>query len=75
MNTKAPKYPHIRVPLVEYDGNAFAILGRAREAMRLAKLPASEIEAYGKEARGGDYDNLLRVTMKWFNTNEEDDDD
>ena len=60
-----PKYPDVKVQLVGQDGNAFAILGRVSGAMQKAKVPKSEIDAFIKEATGGDYDNLLRICMKW----------
>jgi hypothetical protein len=55
--------------LVGLDGNAFAILGRARRAARDAGwLKNGKWERYHAEATSGDYDNLLAVTMQWFNT-------
>jgi hypothetical protein len=41
----APKYPDITVPLTGEDGNAYAILGKVRQALRQAGLPAEEQEA------------------------------
>lgn len=57
------KYPRVKVKLTGTDGNAFALLGKVREAMRKAKVPAEEIKAVMDEAMSGDYDNLLRVLM------------
>jgi hypothetical protein len=34
--------------------------------MKKAKLQQSEIDEFNKEAMSGDYDNLLRTCMKWF---------
>ncbi len=61
-----PKYPNVEVELVGGDGNAFAIIGAVKKACRKAKIPSSVFEDYRKEAMSGDYDNLLRVTMEWF---------
>ena len=61
-----PKYPHITVELVGRDGNAFAILGRCQRAMQRAKLDRDEIGAFMAQATSGDYDNLLRTAMCWF---------
>jgi hypothetical protein len=61
-----PKYPHITVRLVGEDGNAFAILGRCRQAARRAGLPQAEIEAFFAEASSGNYDHLLQVCLRWF---------
>jgi hypothetical protein len=58
--------PNLR--LVGADGNAFAILGRATQAGRNAGWTKSQLDRYAEEATAGDYDNLLRVTMKYFNT-------
>lgn len=70
--TSAPpqvKYPHVSVTLVGEDGNAFAILGRVRRAMTQAGCTKDQVEAYLREATAGDYDNLLRVTMRYVEVN------
>ena len=54
-----------RVELVGKDGNAFAILGSVRRALRKARAPTDVIDKYLTEAMGSDYDSLLRVTMKY----------
>lgn len=56
----------ITVKLTGEDSNAFAILGRCRRAMKLAKCSTDEIEAFMKEATSGDYDHLLQTCMKYF---------
>jgi len=61
-----PKFD-IDVTLVGKDGNAFAVMGAVRKAMRKANVPQEEIEAYQKAAMSGDYNNLLRVTMETVN--------
>ena len=60
-----PKYPDVHVQLVGNDGNAFAIIGQVKGAMRKADVPAAEFEAYMAEAMSGDYDHLLATTMEW----------
>lgn len=59
------KYPDIKVRLSGEDGNAFAIIGRVRRALKKAKVPSTEIEAFSSEAMSGDYDHLLQTAMKW----------
>jgi hypothetical protein len=61
-----PHYPDITVKLVGEDGNAYAILGRCQQAMRRAKLPKTEVEAFTAEATAGNYDHLLQTCMRWF---------
>lgn len=61
MNEVKPK-----IKLTGADGNAFNIMGIARQAASKAKWPKDKIEAYLKEAMSGDYNNLLAVTMKHF---------
>lgn len=61
-----PKYPEITVQLVGKDGNAFNILGIYRRAMKRARLPESEIEAFTAEATSGDYNHLLATCCEWF---------
>ena len=71
MKTKTPKYPHIIVPLVGEEGNAFAILGRTNRALRLHDIPKDKINLFMKEAMSGDYNHLLCTVMDWVTTNEE----
>jgi len=52
--------------LVGEDGNAFAILGRAFRAAREAGWCRFRFEQYKAKATSGDYDNLLAVTMEYF---------
>jgi hypothetical protein len=59
-----PKYPNIRLRLTGLDGNAFGILGRVQSALRQAKVPQEEQEAFWKEATAGDYDHLLQTCTR-----------
>ena len=59
------KYPEIEVQLTGNDGNAFAIMGAVRKALKREKVSADEIAEYTKQSTSGDYDNLLRVAMSW----------
>lgn len=59
-----PKYD-IEVELVGNDGNAFAIMGAVRKALREAGATEEELSQYYAESTSGDYDNLLRVAMEW----------
>lgn len=61
-----PKHPDITVTLTGQDGNAFAVLGRCREAAREAGLSEDEIGTFMAEAMAGDYDGLLQTVMRWF---------
>lgn len=63
-----PIYPNIRVQLAGKDGNAFAILGRVRRAMKRNGVPQDEIDAFTKEATSSDYDALLATCMRWVDT-------
>lgn len=46
------------------DGNAFAVLGAARTAMRRAGWSKERIDALTKRAMSGDYNNLLATLME-----------
>ena len=61
------KYPDITVQLIGESGNAFAIIGAGRVALRRAAIGKAEIEAFTAEASSGDYDHLLQAVMKWVN--------
>jgi hypothetical protein len=47
------------------DGNAFAILGAAKKAMKVAGYDQETITQYYEDATSGDYNHLLQVSMKY----------
>ena len=53
------------VQLIGQDGNAFAIMGRVRNALKQAGGDHEYIEQYISQAMSGDYNNLLVVSMKY----------
>ncbi len=55
-----------KLTLVGEDGNAFAILGRARRAAKAAGWTPEQIQAYTEAATSGDYHHLLAVTQEQF---------
>jgi len=55
-----------RLKLTDEGGNAFLIMGRAIKAAQRAGKSKEWIEEYKTKARSGDYDNLLQVTMEYF---------
>ena len=61
------KGPNIKptVKLIDTDGNAFAIMGRVKQALFKAGADKEYVDRYLKEAMFGDYDNLLCVTMDY----------
>lgn len=68
----------VKVRLVGEDGNAWAIMGRVGEAMRRAGHDREYIDKFVEEAMSGDYDHLLRVTLKYADdvgSYDEDDDE
>jgi len=63
---------NVNVKMVGEDGNAFACLGRCRQALgRAGKLELWD-EFY-KEATSGDYNHLLATISEWFNVDEDED--
>jgi len=60
------KHKDVHVELLGADSNAFAIMGRAAQAMRRAGKTEDEVKAYTDAATEGDYDHLLGVTMYVF---------
>ena len=50
--------------LVGVDGNAFAIMGYVRTAMRRAWMSREDIDAYTKDATSSDYNHLLVVSCE-----------
>lgn len=59
------KYPNVKVQLTGESGNAFAVLGAVKKALRQAGASKQEQDAYFAEATSGDYDHLLQTTMAW----------
>lgn len=55
------------VQLVGNDGNAFAIMGAVKKALKRAGADQEYIDKYREESMAGDYDNLLVVAMKYAN--------
>lgn len=49
--------------LVGVDGNAFAVMGYVRDAMRKEGCSLEEKKAYTEDAMSGDYSHLLYVSM------------
>lgn len=61
-----PKHD-IEVELIGHDGNAFAIMGKVKQALKRNGASDEEIDEYMKESMSGDYDNLLTTAMEWVN--------
>jgi hypothetical protein len=59
------KYPTIVVDLDAVDGNAFAIMGAVRKALRKNSVDAAEIQTFLNEAKSGNYDHLLDTCDRW----------
>lgn len=59
-----PKYD-VEVQLTGNDSNAFAVMAQVTRALRNAGATPDELSQYQEESMSGDYDNLLRVAMKW----------
>ena len=55
-----------KLKLIGKDGNAFAILGEAKRVAKQAGWSAGKIKEYQEKAMSGDYNNLLNVTMDYF---------
>ena len=53
------------VKLIGQDGNAFAIMGRVKQALRRSGADREYIDKYLSEATSGDYNHLLAVSMKY----------
>jgi hypothetical protein len=55
----------VKVKLLGRNGNAFAIMGAVKQAMKRMDVDKAIIDEYLEEAMSGDYDNLLITTMKY----------
>jgi hypothetical protein len=61
---EVPIYPKVTVQLSGEDGNAFAIMGAVRKALKKAGYHGAA-EDFMEEAMEGDYDHLLQTAMKY----------
>jgi hypothetical protein len=59
------KYPALKVSLVGTDENSLVLMGRVRDALRYAEVPAEDCLKFMEEAASGDYKNLISVCKKW----------
>ncbi len=59
--------PNIKpsVKLIDTNGNAFAIIGRVKQALINAGADKEYVNRYMDQAMSGDYDNLLCITMDY----------
>lgn len=55
----------LRLKLVGEDGNAYAIMGRARALLRRSGR-ADLVREFTEECTSGDYNHLLQTCMKYF---------
>jgi len=55
------------VKLIGQDGNAFAIMGSVKQALKSAGAGKEYIDQYISEATSGDYDHLLAISMEYVN--------
>lgn len=60
-------YTNVSVRLINTDGNAFALLGKVRQALRRAKYDTAFIEQFTHDAMAGNYDELLQCIMRYVN--------
>ena len=60
-------YTNVSVQLINTDGNAFALLGKVRQALRRAKYDTAFIEQFTHDAMAGNYDELLQCIMRYVN--------
>lgn len=63
---EAPLYGHITVDLTSCNGNAMALVAKARVAARRGGLSFREIDEFSSEALSGGYDRVMQTVMKWF---------
>lgn len=57
--------PRPVVKLTGTDGNAFAVLGLTKNALRKAGASQEHVAKFMTEAMSGDYDHLLATVMEY----------
>ena len=68
MATQDKPITNLKLKLVGEDGNAFSIMGRARQLLR-RNGRVDLIEQFTKECTSGSYENLLATGMRYFDCN------
>ena len=58
---------NIDVQLTGHDGNAFAVMASVVRALKKHGLSQEKIDDFTSAAMEGDYNNLLKVCMRWVN--------
>jgi len=58
-------YKHVKVNLLGHDGNAIALVGTVRRALKKAGAPLVVREVFKEEALSGTYDELLATIFRW----------
>lgn len=58
---------NVTVQLSGNDGNAFAIMGSVRNALKKAGATKEQLDQYTMDSMSGDYQNLLRVASRYVN--------
>jgi len=53
------------VKLIGSNGNAFAVMGKIKQALKKSGADKEYIDQYISEAMSGNYDNLLVVSMEY----------
>ncbi len=63
------KGPDIKptVKLIDTNGNAFAIIGRVKQALQKAGADKEYVDGFVQKAMSGDYDHLLCTAMDYVN--------
>lgn len=56
-----PKWPEVKVKIVEREGNGWSIIARVALAMERANIDPDEIQFYRDNCQGS-YDHLIEVT-------------
>ena len=56
----------VTVKLTGTDGNAFALLSKARRAAKNAGWTNEQWEEFQRQATSGDYNQMLATMMEWF---------
>jgi hypothetical protein len=62
---ESTKYPEVTVQLIGKDGNAFAIMGAVKSALKKHGVSPDEIDEYLRESMAGDYAHLLQTATEW----------
>jgi hypothetical protein len=68
IDTTEPRFPEVEltVDIFGTEGNAFFLISKVRRELAYHDASEEEVEEFDKEAKSGDYQNVLDTIGRWI---------